>query len=199
MRGGRIAYRLKVVSQAAEVFGIDCNDDFVREANQLGVRAIRFDVEAGALPFEDNGFDGIFCGELIEHLKDTDHLLEEIFRILDPSGFAVITTPNLAAWYNRIALILGFQPFWTDTGYKYSAGKMIQFGESGGPHIRVFTLRALVQSLVLHGFDVVETRGAYLPLPRRGFITTLYNIVGDLTSVITSLSGDLIAVVRKKP
>jgi SAM-dependent methyltransferase len=60
------------------------------------------DVEIG-LPFRDNFFDLIFCGEVIEHTFNTDYFISEVYRIL--RWFLIITTPNLASFWNRIFLL----------------------------------------------------------------------------------------------
>lgn len=52
------------------------------------------DIEAGPLPFEAASFDGVFCSHVIEHVKDRDHVLAEIARILRPGGYAYLETPG---------------------------------------------------------------------------------------------------------
>ena len=144
----------------AKAYGVDANERWVAKARVQGVETAVVDVETDKLPFDDHYFDAIFCGELIEHLTDTDHLLDEIFRVLSPTGCSVLTTPNLSAWHNRIALLLGFQPFGTGVSFRYRVGHPRFLSTGGTPeHIRVFTYRALVQLLKLHGFVVVETAG----------------------------------------
>ena len=42
--------------------------------------------------------------ELIEHLVDPDGAVAEVRRVLRPGGSLLLSTPNLAAWYNRALL-----------------------------------------------------------------------------------------------
>lgn len=110
-------------------------------------------------------FDMIFCGEVIEHLYDTDFFLEEVYRVLRPQGICVFTTPNLAAWHNRIILLLGFQPNYTKVSLKYNVGKIIKEKSGvGGGHIRVFTMKAFKELLRLHSFELLKIEGAIDPL-----------------------------------
>jgi len=44
-------------------------------------------------PFEDNTFDYITAGELIEHLEKPEELIKEMMRILKPSGTFALSTP----------------------------------------------------------------------------------------------------------
>ena len=42
----------------------------------------------------DNSFDRVFSFQVIEHIRDDRHFLQEIRRVLKPGGIALITTPN---------------------------------------------------------------------------------------------------------
>jgi len=50
------------------------------------------DIERIAFP--DNTFDGIVCLGVVEYLASDDAALREMWRVLRPGGFAVITTPS---------------------------------------------------------------------------------------------------------
>lgn len=50
--------------------------------------------DASALPFGDASFDGLFAGEVIEHVTDARETLGEWRRVLKPGAIAIITTPN---------------------------------------------------------------------------------------------------------
>ena len=57
--------------------------------------AVRWVVgDAHPLPFRDAAFDGLFAGELVEHLPDPAAGVEEFRRVLRPGGSLVLTTPN---------------------------------------------------------------------------------------------------------
>lgn len=64
------------------------------EQHDFDVRCL--DIEVDPFPFEDESFDAVLFCETIEHLyRDPFAVLQEIFRVLKPSGTLVITTPNL--------------------------------------------------------------------------------------------------------
>lgn len=54
------------------------------------------------LPFEDGSFDYIICQEVIEHLPNQEHLIQEVYRLLKPGGRVWITTPNISNFNSRI-------------------------------------------------------------------------------------------------
>lgn len=47
------------------------------------------------LPFQKNQFDTILSFETIEHLPKPSMLVKEFYRILKPSGYLVLTMPNI--------------------------------------------------------------------------------------------------------
>jgi len=158
---GKMAVYLASTIGSREVYGVDIAPSYAEDARGMGVHAEQVDVDHEALPFPDGHFTAIFCGEVIEHLVDPDHLLDEIHRVLAPQGVCVITTPNLAGWHNRIALLLGFQPFPEDVTIRYpNAGKLLFRSREGvGLHLRLFTHRALKEVLRRHNFVVLQATG----------------------------------------
>jgi SAM-dependent methyltransferase len=45
------------------------------------------------LPFPDDGFDGIICIHVLEHVPDDALAMSELFRVLKPGGWAIIQSP----------------------------------------------------------------------------------------------------------
>ena len=45
-------------------------------------------------PFNDNTFDYIVAGEIIEHIENPESLVKEMIRILKPNGILALSTPN---------------------------------------------------------------------------------------------------------
>ena len=58
--------------------------------------------DASRLPFKDGCFDGIFAGEIIEHLPDQVQAVKEWNRVQKTGGVLVITTPNRGRRINRL-------------------------------------------------------------------------------------------------
>ena len=142
-----------------EYHGIDISESGILEARKHKIIAVKIDVNYENLPYKDNYFDFVIAGELIEHLFDPDHLFMEAYRVLKPGGHLLLTTPNLGSWHNRLALLFGYQPHYSEVSTKYSVGKFMttdRFDVSG--HLRLFTLRALIQLLKYYKFQVVLTR-----------------------------------------
>lgn len=45
------------------------------------------------LPFKNESFDIVFCGETIEHLTNASKALKELYRVCKPGGLIIITVP----------------------------------------------------------------------------------------------------------
>jgi len=46
-----------------------------------------------ALPFDSNSFDAIICQHVLEHIQPDREVMKELFRVLRPGGWAVISSP----------------------------------------------------------------------------------------------------------
>lgn len=195
---GSFTVMLKEAMGAREAVGIEVASEAVAEVEKKGIQSYQLDIDTEPFPFDDNYFDIIYCGEIIEHLFNPDHLLQEVHRVLKPEGTCIISTPNLAGWPNRFALLLGFQPYPTAVSPSHEGvGKLIMKGSEGQwGHIRVFTLRALKGLLELYNFRITNVKGSTSTitagkLPGISFIDRLF-------SHIPSLATRVIVMVRKK-
>lgn len=120
-----------------------------------------------ALPMRAGSVDLVVCNDVLEHVPDTDTFTREIHRVLAPGGHLLLSTPNLAAWFNRLALLAGYQPAFSEVSYERIFGRP---GADVVGHLRMFTPRALLPFLEHHHFAVVRTAAApfaAVPAPLR--------------------------------
>lgn len=145
---------------AAETLGLDYAGPALCRAKALGVQAVAVDLNQHTpLPFPPESMDCIHTGEVIEHLFSPDHLLMEITRLLKPDGYAVLSTPNLASWRNRLVLPLGWQPFGSEVSTTYRVGNpRAPHGPLAG-HIRLFTPAALMELVRHYGLSIERFTG----------------------------------------
>ena len=160
---GQLTARVREVVNAREVHGVDVDPEAIRRAREKGIRTVQVDLDREPLPYPSNFFDLVLASEVIEHIYDPGGLLAETHRVLTPGGEFIVTTPNLASWYNRLALLLGFQPWLTSASlHNPGAGKLnlgrflTKVGTIGGDHLRVVTLKALRDIALAHGFTPVK-------------------------------------------
>ncbi|MDG3580781.1 class I SAM-dependent methyltransferase [Galbibacter pacificus] len=46
------------------------------------------------LPFEDNTYDVILCNHVLEHIKDDEKAMQELFRVMKPDGWGIFQIPQ---------------------------------------------------------------------------------------------------------
>jgi SAM-dependent methyltransferase len=169
------------------VVGMDLSSravvQFVRSTCSPAVRAT-----GEGLPFPDAAFDLVVSDDVIEHLVDTDAYVREIKRVLRPGGHLTLSTPNLAAWFNRLALAAGVQPAFSEVSFERVFGRP---GDEVVGHLRLFTTKALVEFLEYHGFEVVELVGVpFGALPRA------LRRVDDALARFPRLAGNAVVLAR---
>ncbi len=152
------------------------------------------------IPFENNYFDAIFAGEIIEHLFDPDHFLAEVSRILKKEGIFVLSTPNLAAIHNRIGLLFGFQPFPIGVSARMNIGRVYEPDSEHAQsldHIRVLTLRSLKELLKIHKFEILDVKGSCAMLPENMKFKQLLKPIDKIFAKFPSLSYRSVIACRK--
>ena len=181
----------------SQVYGIDRNITAIKIARSKGVQAVKGDVEK-KWPFENRKFDVIIASQIIEHIVNTDILFTESQRVLKKNGLLIIATPNLAAWFNRILLPLGYQPFFTEVstvdktlGLDFTRRLTTIRNPLG--HLRCFTLRALIDMYRLYNFDVIMAKGASV-----SYLPKYMSVFDDFFSNFSSLATDLLIVGMRK-
>jgi len=166
-----------------EIFGVDVSSKAVELAKKSDVNAYKADISCEKLPFENEYFDIIYFGDVIEHLIDPDFAINEVVRVIKRNGFLVLSTPNLACWLNRLLLLLGMQPLFSEV----STNKI--FGRSGSfpvGHLRLFTYRALQEFLAYYQFRIIRTMGApFDRLPRLvKKLDVVFSRIPSLSSIV---------------
>ena len=145
--------------RTSKIFGVD-ETEYINSRIPIYIA----DLNKG-VPFGDEEFDIVVASQVIEHLWKPQVFLREIYRVLKPTGNAIISTPNLAAWHNVLYLILGKQP----EPAKVS-DEMYPEHEKPG-HLRIFTKSELLKLLEFHGFRIEKVVGSGYILGRPSTIT----------------------------
>jgi SAM-dependent methyltransferase len=146
------------------VIGVDWSATALIRARARGLLVVQGGVDTSGLPLPDGCADVVIMSELIEHLVDTDTAVDEVRRVLRPGGVLLLSTPNLAAWFNRGLIALGLQPVFSEVSLRGIYGRP---GHEVVGHLRLFTRRALVEFLTARGFRCERVLGApYHDVPR---------------------------------
>jgi SAM-dependent methyltransferase len=169
---GQISHLLKEAGVDVTAFDYwpDTETDGFRALERYPDVEAYFSSDPRRLPFDDGSYDAILSCGVLEHVEDPDASLEEIKRVLVPSGsFYVYKLPNRASYLEWIARRAGL--------YHHGAY----------PNDRVYGRRTAIDLLRRHGFDVLEFRRMnMLPLSLPGRLAA--RAAGQLWALNRALS-----------
>ncbi len=164
---GYFADQLQHMFPKAEIHSTDISAEAIKEGKKL-YKTIIFKVSDAekVMPYKDNYFDLVISGEHIAHLKDTDTYLSEIRRILKKNGTLMLTTPNLVSWLNRMLMLSGKAPFFSEPLLNTGVPVVTVFGREFPPkhmlpsgHLRLFTIGMIEKALQTNGIKMIQTYG----------------------------------------
>lgn len=78
----------------AQITNIDIEASYARSRFNQNPRLNFICGDATKLPFPNNFFDAVTMFDLLEHIPDDQAAAKEALRVLKPSGFLLISTPN---------------------------------------------------------------------------------------------------------
>jgi methionine biosynthesis protein MetW len=165
-------------------FGVEASNwgfEKSREKN-IDVQQYFFD-DKSPLPYENNFFDIVIAGEIIEHIYDTDFFLDEIRRILKPGGKLLISTPNIASLARRLLLAAGKSPLIENSPN--------QLDSSG--HIRYFTFAALQNLLRKHKLKIISRQSDCINFSKNGLLRSVF-----LAKLFPKLGASIIVLASKQ-
>ncbi len=144
---GLVAEQLR--AQGHTVVGVEIDaTDAVKERVDRFVAA---DLDQGLPPdLADEVFDVVVAADVLEHLRDPQHVLDEIHGVLADEAIVVVTVPNFAHWYPRARVAIG--------RFDYDRRGILDRG-----HVRFFTRRSFIRLARESGYDVVESRALGIP------------------------------------
>ncbi len=115
--------------------------------NLFEIKNKNVDLNKGHLPFEDNEFDVINMGDVIEHLPNSPKkVMIECNRVLKKNGHILISTPNSIRLINRLKLMFG-NSVWPKIETFY-------FKDYNETHHHEYTLKELKFVLNDNGFSI---------------------------------------------
>ena len=84
------------------------------------------------IPVEDESFDVVLCSEVLEHIPEPTHALDEFYRILKPGGVCILTAPFASlvhmAPYHYCS---GFSRYWYEYHLPLRGFEIIELENNG--------------------------------------------------------------------
>ncbi|GHT92037.1 hypothetical protein FACS1894140_3490 [Spirochaetia bacterium] len=108
--------------------------EYARRERFLDVRGLPLEENH----FPDSSFDLVLASHLIEHLNNPAAFVEEVYRILAPGGYFLVTTPNISGFQARL-----FKSRWRSAIFD---------------HLYLFSVKTLSRLLAEKGFAIERVR-----------------------------------------
>ncbi|MGQ9744217.1 MAG: methyltransferase domain-containing protein, partial [Candidatus Bathycorpusculaceae bacterium] len=125
---------------------VDVDVTSISKENSGKFKILNHDLNQNNLRIPDDSVNFAYALEVVEHLWNVDIFVSEVYRVLKSQGFFLITTPNLAAWYNRVLFPMGILPIHYEVSFKKKYGRVytrLGEGSKAVGHVRLFTPFAL--------------------------------------------------------
>lgn len=115
--------------------------EICRPSAEYGIKHRNVAIHVGTLEdagFSDNTFSFIHFSHLIEHLSNPKAFLKEAYRVLKPSGYLIVVTPNVKSLQAKL-----FRQRWRS---------------AIADHLHLFSKRTLSRILIENGFTPVKMK-----------------------------------------
>jgi 2-polyprenyl-3-methyl-5-hydroxy-6-metoxy-1,4-benzoquinol methylase len=139
---GKLGEKL-IRQKNCQVWGVDNSKQAIKEASKVLTKAEYFNIESGKIPFEREKFEVIIFGDVLEHLRWPNTILNNVSNILDKNGEIIASIPNIANIKIRIKLLLGSWNYTKD-------------GILDETHLRFFTKKSILKLFDDENYKVIE-------------------------------------------
>jgi len=127
-------------------YGIEIADANVLACAQRGVDVIQLNLEEGLAMFEDQSFDVVLQLDTLQHLRNTERMLQETARV---GRVGIVSFPNFAHWPNRLQIATGRMP----------VTRVLPYQWYDTPNIRVGTFADFQVLARKNGLNIRESFG----------------------------------------
>ena len=100
--GSCTGYNLHLLSEFGTVYGVDVEKKAVEYCKMRGFKRIYHLKNGLKLPFKDNYFDTITCLDVLEHIREDEDYLKELYRVLSQGGHLVLFTPAIKLLWSQL-------------------------------------------------------------------------------------------------
>ncbi|HSX09835.1 MAG TPA: class I SAM-dependent methyltransferase [Candidatus Saccharimonadales bacterium] len=203
----------RIAKAGYNVEGVDTSKqsiDFLnKKAKQLSIDK-KLHAQVGSifkLPFKKDYFDGVVCGEVLEHLKEDEKAIKELFRVLKRNGCCVVTVPAKMEKWDSVDDVSGHIRRYTKeelrekfekAGFTVLTSKYWGFPLTNYWHD--FIYRPFLERKMNTGYKVTNSEGVFAKIVKNEHIVTISSLVFHIDTLfdITGLGNSLILVAVKK-
>lgn len=137
---GATLLKLKYLYPNSNLYGIEFDEKPADIANHFA-QVDTYDIESTELNYDENFFDYIIFGDVLEHLKDPAKVVTNMKRYLKKSGSLIISLPNIMHYSVIFSLLNG----------------NFTYGDAGildKTHLKFFTKNEIISMLTNAGYNI---------------------------------------------
>lgn len=143
---GSTLIKLKEIHKAQEIYGFELNEKMVQDHIKDINKVIIGDVEQIDPPFQDEFFDFIIFGDVLEHLIEPEKILKKYMKFLKSDGTIIASIPNIKNYTILFDLVIRDKFEYKDAGILDRS------------HLRFFTKKEIIKMFNGCGMDIIEMR-----------------------------------------
>ena len=147
---GASAAKIKYLYPNSEIYGLDICDEVIEIANSFA-KVEQTDVEIYEWPWEDEFFDYVVMGDVLEHLRYPDVVLKKLHRMVKKGGHIILSMPNVMHYSVMIPLI-------TESKFPYRSEGILDT-----THLKMYT-RYEIEKLIVESGYTVELGAFSMPI-----------------------------------
>lgn len=188
---GEFGRALKAERGVQHVTGIEIVESAWTMATRVLDEAIFGNIETLDLPFPDEHFDCITCGDVLEHLVNPGEVLMKLKRVLAPGGTLVASIPN-ARFYQVVEMLGNGRWIYQDAGIMdrthlrfFTAVEMVELFRGAGMRVRTIAPLSMMREDALpiskDGFIELQKMriGPLSPAEHRDFLVYQYLVIAE--------------------
>ena len=112
-------------TRACSGYGIEIADADVLACVKRGVNVIQLNLDEGLAMFDDASFDVVLQIDTLQHLRNTEVMLQETARV---GRIGIVAFPNFGHWQNRLSILRGRMPVTRRLPYQWYDTPNIRVG-----------------------------------------------------------------------
>lgn len=198
----KLGYRVSTVDSpdASESTAIEI-------AKSLGIETFSAHVGRDPVPLPDASVDVVGAFDVIEHLPDSPRpFLNEIMRLLKPSGYLVLGTPNAVRLTTRIKVAMGYSNWpavadYIDTErnwghhHEYTLAELREILETCGYRVILEErIEARLGQTQLDSISEIRTQVRKHTRGKKSLMTLATSVLKIWTSLVPSLRSEIVLI-----
>lgn len=149
--GATLAY-LKGKYPNASTYGVEIVSKAADIANHVS-NVICADIETLDFPWEENAFDYVIMGDVLEHLHEPSIVLKKLHKHLKKGGHIIVSMPNMKHYSVMLPLLINDQFSYTDAGILDTT------------HLKMYTCTEICRLLHSSGYEIEKISGTMYGKP----------------------------------